>query len=1075
MILSNNRQSVNNRTAGIRLLVSGCLLFSLMTVSPGAVAQDTTNTGIDSVIVVGRSTMRGVLVTGKVIDAAANKPAAGVRVQVEGYSADITDADGVFSLKAPSYDATLLVSGEGFDTRQVPLKGRNNISVSLLDESHESFYGTVAMPTGQYTRNVLTASAGQYTVNGWAQNAEVPDALLQGRIAGLNVIRRSGMQGAGANLFLRGFNSLYATNKPLIVIDNIIFDANDYGQSIIANNYTNPLALIDVKDIDNVTVVRDASSIYGTKGANGAIIITTARASGQATKIDFAVYTGFNEAPKGLPVMNAQDYRVYLSEMLQSKGMSASEINALPYMNDDPSSATYHSYHFQTDWQKKVFENSMNNNYFLKVTGGDNIATYGLSMGFMKNAGVLRATDLTRYNTRFNAEFNFSKRFTGSSNLSFAYNEQNLKDQGIADKTSPVFLALVKSPFLSDHEFNSAGIQSPNLADRDSLGISNPSAIIQQMQAYNKYYRFQGSFGFRYEISKQWSASTVIGVVYDKVRENIFGPSRGVQKDTLSNEVADNRLGTQVKRLFSIFNDTRVEYKRAFGFRHNLAARAGVRYQHNDAEQDFALGFNSATDELVSVQNGVAALRQIGGGLGKWNWLNNYLGVDYGYLNKMFLSFNMAVDGSSRFGREAKDGIGINGYRFAVMPSIAAAWLVSSEHFMAASGISLLKLRASYGLSGNDDIGNYSSRQTYVAQNLLGMQGLVRNGIANPELQWETVKKFNLGLDIAIMKDRLSLSMDAYRSNTENMLVYESLSTPTGFKNVLTNNGSMKNEGLELTVNARIVNTSAVKWDLGITAATNRNRIGSVPNDFFFTQFAGATLFTANEHTPNLFYGFVSNGVFASDAAAAATGLRVRNYDGSFTNFSGGDMRFADMNGDMVIDNNDRTIIGDPNPDFTGGISSRVGWKNFEMNMLFTFSKGNDVFNYLRYRLESGSGVENQLVSVNNRWRANGQQTAVPRITWNDPVGNSRFSDRWIEDGSYFRMRSVSLQYYIPLKNAIVNSATIYVSGNNLFTLTKYKGYDPEFSVNTSVFAQGIDTGLTPQFRNITLGARIGL
>jgi hypothetical protein len=201
MILSNNRQSVNNHTAGIRLLVSGCLLFSLMTVSPGAVAQDTTNTGIDSVIVVGRSTMRGVLVTGKVIDAATNKPAAGVRVQVEGYSADITDADGVFSLKAPSYDATLLVSGEGFDTRQVPLKGRNNISVSLLDESHESFYGTVAMPTGQYTRNVLTASAGQYTVNGWAQNAEVPDALLQGRIAGLNVIRRSGMQGAGANLF----------------------------------------------------------------------------------------------------------------------------------------------------------------------------------------------------------------------------------------------------------------------------------------------------------------------------------------------------------------------------------------------------------------------------------------------------------------------------------------------------------------------------------------------------------------------------------------------------------------------------------------------------------------------------------------------------------------------------------------------------------------------------------------------------------------------------------------------------------------------------------------------------------
>ncbi|MEO6731146.1 MAG: SusC/RagA family TonB-linked outer membrane protein [Ferruginibacter sp.] len=1032
--------------------------------------------GADDTVIVSRKTAAGIFVTGKVTDAATKKPAAGVRLQVEDFSATITDSSGKFKLKVPSYDATVLVLGEGFNDRQIPLKGRQSFDVALLDDSHVSFSEEVTLPMGKKTKKYTTASVGQYNVDGWSLNSsEAPDAILQGRIAGLNATRRSGTPGAGANLLLRGYNSLYATNKPLIIIDNMLYDANDYGQSIIANNYTNPLALIDNKDIDNITVLRDASSIYGSRGANGAIIITTARAKEQATKIDFGAFTGFNIAPTSLPVMQAGSYRTYLSEILQSQGMTTSQIAAQPYMNDDVKNPDYTSYHFNTDWQKKVFENSMSNNYFLKVTGGDNIATYGLSMGYTKSQGVVKTTDMTRFNMRFNAEFNFSKRFTGYTNLSFAYNEQRLKDQGIANKTSPVYVALIKSPFLHDHDVNSEGIESPNLADKDILGISNPSAIIEKMLAYNKYYRFYGAFGFKYGISKNWSANTILGVVYDKVRENIFVPSVGISKDTLSNAIANNRLGTQVKRLFTIYNDTRIEYNKAFGHTHKLNARLGLRYQKNSAEQDYALGFNSATNELISVQNGLPALRQVGGGIGDWNWMNTYLNVDYGFKNKVFLTFNMAMDGSSRFGKQAKNGIAINGNKFPVLPSLSAAWLISSENFMANSAINLLKLRATYGISGNDDIGNFSSRQTYGSQNLLGLQGLVRNGIANTALQWENSTKLNAGLDVAFWNERMSISMDAFSSKTTNMLVYENIGAATGFDNVLTNNGSMKNTGIEVTVNARVVNTAKVKWDLGFNVSQYKNQIIAVPSGQFTTDYAGATILTANGQAGNQFYGYTSNGVFSTSAEAAAAGLRKLNANGSYSMFMAGDVRFADLNGDKIIDENDRSVIGDPNPTFTGGITNRVSWKRFELNALFTYSQGNDIYNYLRNQLEASSGYQNQLISVNNRWRNDGQVTNAPKATWGDPMGNSRFSNRWIEDGSYFRLRSISLQYYIPFKKGMVNNATIYVTGTNLLTLTKYKGYDPEFSASPSIFAQGIDTGLEPIYKNVTFGVRIGL
>ncbi|TWI85630.1 TonB-linked SusC/RagA family outer membrane protein [Lacibacter cauensis] len=1056
----------------VHSLVIAMLVAAALSTSQEVVAQQTNPTKKDSI-----PASQKIVITGKVTDAAGKKPLAGIRVEVKNFSAAITDDDGVFTLKVPSYYTDIEISGEGFASKQVSLKGKTSVAVSLLSESAVNFQEEVVMHFGTMRKRSITGAVTAFDANSdWGRPFETGDAALQGKVAGLNVIRRSGTPGIGANMFLRGYNSLYGSNAPLVVVDGIVYDMNDYGNSIIANNYTNPLALISIHDIDNYTVVKDATSMYGTKGANGAIIITTARAKKEATSIDFGMYTSYNQAPAPLNVMNASAYRTYLGDILQSKGVSSADLAAMPFMNDDTSSnVAYYRYHNNTNWQKNVLNNSVNQNYYLKVTGGDNIATYALTVGFSRNAGVIKNTDLTRYNTRFNAQFNFSKKFTGVASLAFTYNQANLKYQGVVNKTGALYTALTKSPFLAANEMNEKGVLSPNFEDTDILGISNPSVLIENMQAYNRYYRFMGSYTFKYDFNKYLSASSLLGIVYDKNRENIFVPRKGVADDTLSNAIADSRLGTQVRRLFSVYSDSRIEYKRTFQLRHSIASRLGLRYQQNRAEQDFTLGYNSATDELISVQNGVNALRQTGGGIGEWNWMNTYFNFDYGYKDKLFLSVNAAMDGSSRFGSKAKGGISMGGVTYAVMPSVAAAWILSSERFMATSSINLLKVRASFSLTGNDDIGNYTARQTYTSQNLLGMQGLVRSGIANPAIQWETNKKFNAGLDFATWNERLNVSVDVYRNKTDNMLVYEDVPAASGFSKVLTNGGSMLNTGIEASANARLVNKRKFKFDLGVTVAHNDNRVVAVPNREITTEYSGATILTRQGLRSTLYYGYIAQGVFSTEAEAAGAGLKKKNADGSYSYFKAGDVRFLDVNKDQIIDEKDRAIIGIPTPDIFGSITPRIEYGRFTLEALFTFAKGNDVFNYLRYKLESASTVENQLNSVVNRWRAEGQKTTMPKAAYGDPMGNNRFSTRWIEDGSYLRLRSATLAYNIPFKEKFFKNASIYVTGNNLFTLTNYSGYDPEFSASPSLFAQGTDIGLDPLFRSFILGARLGL
>jgi len=1016
--------------------------------------------------------------TGYITESFSGKPISGVSVSVKGFSAGITNDKGFYSISVPNYNVVIVIKAQGYQVKELALKGRKTLNIALYEEGFKSIYDQAHLPLADAPRyQVPYAIESINTNDNWSRVNESTDGYLQGKVAGLKSVRRSGTPGLGANVNIRGFNSLNANNQPLYVVDGVIYDNTDFGRSITGGNYYNPIQDIDLKDIDNVTVIKDAgASIYGTRGSNGVILINTIRAKELVTKIDFGIYGGYNFKPLNTPVLNAVEYKTYLSDLLKTSGLSAAEISDKSYFNDQiVGNNDYYRYHYNTNWQDEVLKNSFNKNYHLKITGGDNIATYGLSLGYLKNEGVTNGTDLTRYQTRFNADLNLTNKFKAVANLSFTSNNQILKDQGITNKTNPLYLAQVKAPFLSKYDVDNAGSVSPNLSDVDLFNTSNPMSVINNGKNLNDNYRFSGSFGLIYLLNKATTIQSIVGITFDKVREKIFIPNKGVVEDTLSKAIAYNRSGTYVSRLYSVYNDTRITYKKSFNTNHELSTNLGLRYNLNKSETDFGLGYNSATDEFVSVTGGQAALRNVSGTIGDWNWVNIYANADYSMRKKYFLSLNVAADGSSRFGKEATNALTLSGNKYAVMPSVGAAWLISSEKFMANSkAIQNLKLRASYGLTGNYDIGNYAAKQYYVSQNFLGVQGLIRGNIANPQLKWETVTKANLGLDVSLFNERLNLTFDYFNNDAKDLITYEPVPAASGFEYVITNNGAMRTKGFDFTINGRAIN-KAVKWDLGFNFSKYKNEITKVPGDQLLNQFAGATYITKVGDQANLFYGYKTNGIYSTQNLADAAGLSYLNSLGTAVPFQAGDVIFADLNNDKIIDENDRQVIGNPNPDFVGAISNSITYKKWSFDALLSFSLGNDVYNYQRNVLESMSSYENQTPNVINRWRVEGQVSDVPRAAWGDPAGNARFSDRWIENGSYLRLRSATINYNFSFKDKAIKYAKVYLMGNNLVTFTKYLGYDPEFSSGNGLFTQGVDSGLEPQFRTVQLGVRIGL
>jgi len=1022
-------------------------------------------------------------ISGIVIDGISNKPLSGARVQTIDlkYSA-MSDEFGAFCIKLPKTKRTLIVSAPEYDVKEIPVfKADKNKTICLNPAVFKNYYNDELTVFGQKRKTAVVNS--QLGVNINNTSSLSIDAELQKHLSGnIRITTHSGTPATGATMLIRGINSLNANTQPLIIVDGVVFD-NQYGKiSIHLGNIINPLSNIDVNDIQNISILKDGTSLYGSKGGNGVILITTNRGRSLATKITASTMMGYNTKPSIVPTMNADQYRIYLSDLLKDDNAQLSLSNQL-FLNNDPTFIYYNKYHNNTNWSDGVYENSVSQSYNVGVNGGDENALFNLSMGYTQAASTLKNNDFTRLNARFNSDIKLTNNFSTVFDISYTQADRDLRNDGIAESYStgqidaPGYLSLIKSPFLSPYQFSNTGVLSSKLENYDFMGIANPYAILDYGVGHTQQTNFNLAVIPTYTVNKYFKISSQFSYTFNNLSENFFRPIYGVAPfyNFDMGIFSLNQVKTQFAKQISIFNDTRLNWKRDYGY-NNIEMNAGVRYINSTYKSEYASGNNTGSDQVKEMSSGLN-FKTVGGLDDPYKSLNYYAALNYSLKDKYFLESTVSAETSSRFGKKAKSGYQLLGTTWGVFPSLNAAWLVTSENFMkSVKFINLLKLRVGLGLSGNDGIQNATSQAYFnavkYANNAVGLQ---ISNIGNPEVQWETVTKRNVGMDFNILKDKIIFSVDLYNNTTDNLLVQKNLNPISGLNTYWSNDGQLENNGFEVSMNAKLIDTRDFHLEVGATVAHYSNKILALADGNYLTSVYGAEILTAVGQSIGQFYGYKTNGVYATSEEALGDGFFMRKSTGALVPFEAGDVRFLNQNADKVIDEEDKVVIGNSNPDFYGLINAGIKYKKLGVQFIFNYSFGNDVYNSLRSQLESGSSFNNQSIAVNNRWLSEGQQTNIPKSVYNDPKGNNRFSDRWIEDGSFLRLKSLEFSYELPVKLSFLQGLTVWASANNLWTLTKYLGVDPEFSTNNQIFYQGIDTGLLPQSKSYFVGLKIYL
>ncbi len=1049
------------------------LLSLLVLALPSAVsAQDTTTDDLR-------------VITGTVIDAALGTPMVGVRVQAYNNAlyAAMTKEDGTYSIKVPQYVTSLTYALEGCNTivRSVAGTSDNDADVKMFRDQFSEIY------------NTKTESAKSKTVKVSSMNADlsVDQQLQSGLLGDIQANMRSGQLGAGVTMLLSGINSLNISTQPLFVIDGVITDFKSDGASVHDGFYNNVLANIMVEDIESISVLKSGLAIYGAKGANGVVLINTKRNKSMATKIDVSAAGTYQTMPQFPTVMNATQYRNYASELLGTvPNISTSEYKFLstnPYY--------YNMYHNDNDWSKDVYRDAFVQNYSINVQGGDEIANYNLSVGYASGNATLRSNDYSRFNMRLNSDIILGNKITVRFDASYSDVTRDLRDDGVpvdmndGTVTSPGFLSLIKSPFLDPYQYDVNGNKSSFLSDNDDylkevlgddVSIANPVAILQNGDGINKNYLgsrlISLSITPRVEINRYWHISEHFNYSMTSSDENYYLPIEGVPSFKVSGiGTVDNKVAALASQQNAFMSNTYFNFDKRVNA-NDWHVSGGLRILSDKYTETDMLGFNSGNDKKPNMSTELN-YKTTSGLDNKELSFTYWAQGNYNYRERYYFGAALSLSSSSRFGGDVSNGIKMFGVPWGIFPSASAAWVMSSEPWFKAGFINYLKLNAAFDLTGNDSFDDTASRTYFSPIRLLNTTGLVIGNIGNSTLQWETTARTSIGLDAVLFNNYLTLSANAYISNTSNLLSTSRLSYVTGLQDTWSNDGALKNSGFDVTASVKLVNTRLVTWEAGASLGKYKNELTALPDNdrAFNTEISGAIIRSQVGEPVGIFYGYQTDGVFSTTAQAQSAGLIMYDASGNPMDFKAGDIHFVDKNRDNVIDEKDMVKIGDPNPDLYGRIFTTLSVQRFTLSATLNYSLGNDIFNYERMVLESGSRFNNQTITMANRWRYEGQQTDIPAIAYGDPMQNSRFSDRWIEDGSYLRLRNVTLSYKLPVSNAIIQGITVWGSANNLFTITNYLGSDPEFSMSNNILTQGIDRGLLPQSRNFSLGIKINL
>ncbi|MCF8229449.1 MAG: TonB-dependent receptor [Bacteroidales bacterium] len=990
------------------------------------------------------------IVRGTVTDQSDGSTLPGVSIRIKGTDqGTVTDQDGKFSISVPGDSEILVFSFIGMKTleKQIPASGVLDVAMESqqvgLDEVVVIGYGTVK-------KRDLTGSVSSVSSD---ELQEIPsnsfDQEIQGRISGVNVTQLSAQPGGATSIKIRGGNSIMAGTEPLYVVDGVIMEG-DKNFSFIGSPSENGLSSINPNDIESIDVLKDASAtaIYGARGANGVVIITTKRGKAGEDKISFEAYTGIQSKAKSIDVMNAEQF----ARLYDEAGLNANPNYTPKYPNPD-------SLGKGTDWQSEIYRDAPISSYQLSFSGGNEKGNYLLGAGYFSQDGIIHGSDFKRYSFRANLDRNLSKRIKIGSSIMYTHTQANTVPTSTPGGFFPgvVNTALIFSPILpvydEDGEYT---LTDPN-AD---AWLDNPVAVTRDVEAVSKTNRLIGNFFLEYNLLSGLDFKSSFGLDHYSNVQDMYTP-----RYIYSGSWNDGQARFITSEVSTYLFENTMTYDKKFGRNHKLNVLGGITFQKDNSRTfvDIVTGFPNDILGYYGIEN-ATNLPTIYSTFSE-SATASYLGrINYNLKEKYLLTLTGRVDGSSRFGKNK---------RYGFFPAAAIAWRASEEDFIRKLNVfSNLKFRLSYGASGNDRIPLYGYISTlaptlYYFNNSFPGAGFAPDVPGNDNLGWETTRQFDLGLDIGFFRGRISITTDYYIKTTEDMLYNFSLPWTSGYDSFIKNIGSMRNKGFEFALNTTNF-VGEFRWNTSFNFSTNKNEILDlkgrdlyINNDTYKLKIGDWSVIREGEEMGS-FYGLVSDGIWQMDEVEEAAMYGAEP----------GDFKYVDLNNDGIINDQDKKIIGHALPDFTWGLSNDFSFKNFSLNIFIQGVHGNQILNSNRFELESGNGLSNASVDMLNRWTPENPSNEYPRA--NRDADYLHMSDRYLEDGSYIRLKTITLGYTLPdkaLNFLKIQRARVYFTATNLLTITDYTGFDPEVGhFGKDNTRMGYDYGAYPAVKTYTFG-----
>lgn len=941
----------------------------------------------------------------------------GVTILVKGTNiGTTTDIEGKYELEVPVESTHLVFSFVGMATQEVAIDNRTIINV-VLESASLDLGELVVVGYGTESRRLVSGSLG---VVSDAEIRDVPmrtiDGVLQGRSSGVFISQNSGTPGGANSIRIRGNSSITAGNEPLYVIDGIPMTTGDYGQIGFSGQGINALSDINPSDIESITVLKDASAA--------------------------AIYGA--RATNGVILITTRRGSQQRTNINFNGSWGLQEVDkVLPMLNAEQWSdymgiAPDPENPVDVNYLDEVFRVAPMSSYELSADGGDERTKFFISGNYFGQTGILLGTDFERINGRMNLDHQLNSNIKIGASLGTSYSLSN-RVEGDRSLHGVLPNSISRPPvypiYNLDGTYNQDGF------------FANPVAIGNEAINEAHSFRTLGNIYADLRLSDKFSFSTKWGMDYLSLREHSYDPITTRQGATT------NGLGIEAQtNVLNIVSNNLVRYSNTFSSLHNLEALAGYSFEMFQRRSQYAEGIDFPGDQFQYLLDAGTIRRADATATDRG--INSYFGqIKYNYDYKYILSFSGRYDGSSKFGTNN---------RYGFFPAASLAWRLGEEDFFKALNLPVneFRLRTSYGLTGNDGIPDFAYMDLYIGRaNYLSSAGIAPAGIPNPDLKWETTRQFNIGADIEFFKERIALSFDYYYNVTSDLLFNRPISMTSGFSSITTNIGELENKGVELSLNTVNVKNDDLEWSTKFNISHNKNEVLSL--------YKNQNLLDLDRYSPNsvivgqpmsVFYGFRSLGVDPTT----------------------GDLVFDDVDGNGVINSDDRVVIGDPNPDFIGGFTSNLTYKSFDLSFFIQFSYGNDVFNATRIFIEAMTYAdENQSVEILRRWQNPGDITDIPRADGDNTNENNRISSRFVEDGSYARFKNITLSYVFDreLTERIgVRNARIFIGATNLFTWTNYSGMDPEVNYRgDSNLLRATDFFTYPQSKTYTLGINIGL